>query len=261
MRDLAVITGASSGIGLEFARRLAAQHDLLLVARRAERLEELAKELRAAHGGQIDVLAVDLTDADSLAHLTERIAALPNLTLLINNAGFGYGGLFWEADLKRLQAMQALHVMAVVSLSHAALRGMVARGRGALINVASVASFTTRAGSASYGATKSWLAAFTEGLHLDLQQGKSKVQVQALCPGFTLSEFHDVMREDRRRLAPAGFWCTPQFVVEAALRALERHQVFVVPGWRYKLLVAVVTKLPLRWKHWVESRTPKRPSL
>jgi short-subunit dehydrogenase len=186
-KPLAVITGASSGIGMVFARRLAPDHDLLLVARRQDRLAALAAELTARHGSVVGVIVADLTNAADLAVVADRIAAAPNLSLLINNAGFGHRAAFWEADLNVIEDMHRLHVMAIVRLTHSALRVLVAQNRGAVINVASVAAFAQRAGSASYGATKSWLSTFTEGLYLDLKKAGSAVAVQALCPGFTHS--------------------------------------------------------------------------
>jgi hypothetical protein len=122
--------------------------------------------------------------------------------------------------------------------------------------VASVASFAQRAGSASYGATKSWLTAFSEGLYLDLKKANSAVRIQALCPGFTYSGFHDVMRADRRKSAPASFWLSAEKVVDDSLRALNRGTLFVVPGWRYKLLVGILTKLPAPLKLYMEA--PRR---
>jgi hypothetical protein len=122
--------------------------------------------------------------------------------------------------------------------------------------LASVSSFVQRPGSASYGATKSWVAAFTEGLYVDLRQAKSAVTVQALCPGFTYSAFHDVMGEDRRRIAPASYWLKAEDVVDDSLRGLARGAVFVVPGWRYKLLVAIAGALPLWLKLRLEA--PRR---
>ena len=247
-RPLAVITGASSGIGLVFARRLAADHDLLLIARRQDRLNAAAAEIQAQHGAGVEILCADLAQESDLRAVAARIAGESNLVLLVNNAGFGYRKLFWEGDLENLERMHRLHIMAIVRLSHAALGGMVARDRGAIINVSSVAAFTQRAGSASYGATKSWLSSFTEGLYLDLKKKKSAVTVQALCPGFTYSEFHDLLHEDRNHIAPPSFWLTADEVVDASLRALARRRLFVIPGWRYKLVVALLTKLPVSWR-------------
>jgi len=247
-KRVAAITGASSGIGMAFARKLASRYDLLLIGRRKDRLEALAGELTAQHECEVTVVAADLTDETALRAVAAGISGTANLALLVNNAGFGYRGAFWRADLAKIEEMHRLHVMATLKLSHAALRVLVANDHGAVINVASVAAFAQRAGSASYGATKSWLAAFTEGLYLDLRRAKSAVTVQALCPGFTYSGFHDVTAEDRHRLAPASWWLTAEHVVEASLRALDGGPIFVVPGWRYKLLLAILTKLPTRLK-------------
>jgi short-subunit dehydrogenase len=245
--SLAVITGASSGIGMVFARRLAADHDLMLIARREDRLKGLADELTAQHGTTVTVLAADLTDDADLTRVAHLIAGAPHLKLLVNNAGFGMRGAFWKADLGMLEKMHRLHVMAVVRLTHAALGVLVRENRGAVINVASVAAFAQRAGSASYGATKSWLATFTEGLYLDLKRARSAVKIQALCPGFTYSGFHDVMGEDRHAMAPKSLWLTAEQVVDDSLKALssDAGPVFVVPGWRYKLILAVLTKVPM----------------
>jgi short-subunit dehydrogenase len=243
-RKLAVITGASAGIGEVFARRLAADHDLLLVARRLDRLEALAAELAAKSGADVKVLAADLSDNEGMAAVARRIEAEPRLTLLVNNAGFGARGLFWESDLEDAERMHRLHVMATVRLCHAALRTMVPRDSGAIINVASVAAFIRRVGSSNYGATKSWMAVFTEGLYLDLNSISSNVSVQALCPGFTYSEFHDLMKVDRRTLAPATFWLTADEVVDASLRGLRKRKLFVIPSLRYRCLAALFTKMP-----------------
>jgi short-subunit dehydrogenase len=229
-----------------FARKLAPQYDLLLVARRREPLEALANELRTAHGAAVAILTADLADAAQLCNVADRLAAERHLELLVNNAGFGNRGAFWETDLAVIERMHRLHVMAVLRLTHTALRVLVAQNRGAVVNVASVAAFAHRARNAGYGATKSWLAALTEGVYLDLKRTGSAVRVQALCPGYTYSEFHDLLGEDRRRLAPASLWSTAEEVVDASLKALKKGTLFVVPGWRYRILVALFTKFP-RW--------------
>lgn len=251
-KAVAAITGASSGIGAVFARKLAAEHDLLLIARRLEKLEALAAELRGSFGSAVEILAADLAEEAGLASAAERIAAVPNLGLLVNNAGFGSRGLFWEADLAEQEQMHRLHVMATVRLSHVALGKMVAQNSGAIVNVASVAAFVHKAGSASYGATKSWMATFTEGLSLDLKSAGSAVRVQALCPGYTYSEFHDRMHLDRTKVAGGQFWLTAEFVVDESLKGLREGKLFVVPGWRYKALVGAATKLPMKARLSVE---------
>ncbi len=243
-QTLAVVTGASSGIGATFARKLAPSYDLLLVARRKEKLEQLADELRAAHKSSVEIMAADLASATDAASLAGRIASDPKLGLLVNNAGFGTLGRFWEATLASQEQMHQLHVMATVRLTHAALGNMVPRDRGAVINVASVAGFARSQGSVSYCATKSWMNIFSEGLYLELRSLGSQVSVQILCPGFTYSEFHDTMAIERDRLAAKAMWLTAEQVVEASLAGLRRGQLYVIPGWRYQLLTAVITKLP-----------------
>lgn len=243
-RTLVAITGASSGIGATFARKLAPEHDLLLIARRKNKLQQIAEELSAQYDTQVEVLEADLTKGEDVERVADRVAADPRLVLLINNAGFGAKGRFWESDLATQEDMHRLHILAPVSLTHAALRNMVPRDIGGIINVSSVSAFVRNAGSVSYGATKSWMTAFTEGLYLELQAMPSNVVVQALCPGFTYSEFHDKLSIDRRQLASSPFWLSADEVVNASLDGLHRRKLFVVPGWRYRLIVALLTTMP-----------------
>jgi short-subunit dehydrogenase len=260
-RPVAAITGASSGIGAVFARKLAAKHDLLLIARRKDRLESLAVELHSQYGSAVSVIPADLTDERDLAAAANRIAGEPRLALLVNNAGFGSRGLFWESDVTAQEEMHRLHVMATVRLTHAALRVMVEKNSGGIINVASVAAFVRRAGSVSYGSTKSWVAIFTEGLYLELKGIQSAVKVQALCPGYTYSEFHDRLNVERRTMAPLSMWLKAEDVVDASLRALPTGKLFVVPGWRYKVLVGMLSVLPARLRLVLEAGVSrKRPS-
>lgn len=247
-RTVVAITGASSGIGAAFARRLASGHDLLLIARRKDRLEQLAKELTGGYQTNVEILVADLTAEADLAAAADRIASESSLALLINNAGFGTKRRFWEAPLESQEQMHKLHIMATVRLTHAALSGMVARDLGGIINVASVSAFVRSPGTVSYSATKAWMTAFTEGLYIELQGLHSNVTVQALCPGFTYSEFHDTMGVSRYRLAGAGFWMTAEEVVDASLDGLRRRKLFVIPGWRYRILTSIFSKLPLRMR-------------
>jgi|SRR5271157_1310926 len=256
---LAAVTGASSGIGAAFARALAARgFDLILIARRKDRLEELAGELAAKHGTSSEILAADLIlDAD-LARVEDRLRAASNLELLVNNAGFGVKGTFAKSQIAGQDAMHRLHILATLRLTHAALQGMVERNAGAIINVASVAGFIVSPGALSYGSSKSWINTFTEGLRLELRAAGSPVRVQALCPGFTYSEFHDVAAMDRAKLAPPAWWFSAEAVVAASLAGLERDRVFVIPGFRYRMLVAVVTHMPRRLRRWLLVRFARR---
>jgi hypothetical protein len=248
-RPLTLVTGASAGIGAAYARRLAAQgYDLLLVARRVDRLNELAAELSRRHGVRAEPLPADLTKEAELKAVEDRIARDEHLEFLLNNAGFGASGRFYESPLEIQDAMLRLHVIATMRLSHAALRKMTVRGKGAVVNVSSVAAFIARPGSTSYGATKAWMNAFTEGLYLELKQARSPVRVQVLCPGYTLTEFHDVIGFDRKRV-PASLWTPVEKVVDTSLKGLERNKLFVVPGWRYKFIVYLLRLIPRRVLH------------
>jgi short-subunit dehydrogenase len=248
-RPLAAITGASAGIGATFARALAARgHDLILIARRAERLQTLADELAKNHRAKSEVIAADLNAAEDLDRVAKRLSSLAQLDLLVNNAGYGVGGQFAKSEYAGQEGMHLLHVMATLRLTHAVLPGMVARGSGAVINVASVAGFFTSPGAVGYGASKSWINAFTEGVWMELRGTGSPVRVQALCPGFTYSEFHDVAGMDRTRLAPKSWWYPAEQVVKESLAGLERNKVFVVPGFRYRVLVAFGSRLPRAWR-------------
>jgi len=243
-RPLALITGASAGIGAGFARRLAAEgYDLLLVARRVERLKKLAAELAGRHGVRAEPLPADLTNDAELKSVEDRIEREAGLEFLLNNAGFGLSGRFLDSPIESHLAMHRLHVLATLRLSHAALRTMTAGRRGALVNVSSVAGFIVRPGSVSYHATKAWINAFTEGLYLELKQARSPVRVQALCPGYTLTEFHDVSGSDRS-LIPAGLWTPVEQVVDASLNGLKHNKLFVVPGWRYKGIAFLLRLVP-----------------
>jgi len=257
-RPIAVVTGASSGIGAVFAQRLAPTHDLVLIARRQDRLKTLADELRARHGAAAAILPADLTDPEGLRIAAERIAAEPNLDLLINNAGFGSRGLFWKSDLAEQERLHRLHVTATLTLSHAALRNLVPKDTGGIINVASVAAFVRRRCSVSYGASKAWITAFTEVLRIELKSRGSRVRVQALCPGFTLSEFHDTMHIDRMKLAGTSMWLNSGFVVDQSLQGLAADRFLVVPGWRYKVIVSCFSKLPTPLRLAVEKAIARR---
>jgi uncharacterized protein len=257
-KPLAAITGASAGLGAVFARKLAARgYDLLLIARRGDRLSELGGELQRAHGIAAEVLAADLSAPDDVRRVAQRLAAEPRLALLVNNAGFGTKGVFVDTPIEEQERMHRVHIDALLQLTHAALGGMVARRAGGIVNVSSVAAFMRSRGSVSYCATKAWINAFTEGLYLELHAAGSPVTVQALCPGFTYTEFHDAAKMDRGTV-PKWMWLSAETVVDASLAGLDRGKLFVVPGWEYRLIVAVVSTLPAWLRVAVEEWSPHR---
>ncbi len=235
----ALITGASSGIGAAFARKLSARgYDLVLVARRKDRLEQLAREL-----GKSEVLVADLSRAEDLERVEERIKSATDLDLLVNNAGFGTKGRFMDRGVDEQERMHRVHVIATMRLTHAALDGMKSRGRGSIINVSSVGAFSATPSSISYCATKAWMNMFTTGLHIELRAARSPVRVQALCPGLTRTEFHDVMGINVEKL-PAFVWRSADYVVDASLDGLDRGKLIVIPGWGNRLLASFMQWTP-----------------
>lgn len=237
----ALVTGASAGIGEAFARALARRrHDLVLVARRRGRLESLAKELSERHGVAASVEPADLAEEAELERLTAVVAADPP-DLLVNNAGFGTLGRFAELELERELEEIRLNVVALVRLTRAALPGMLARGRGGIVNVSSLAGESPGPFTATYSATKAYVTRFSEALHEELRG--SGVTVQALLPGFTKTEFQEVAGVDRGRV-PGFAWLSAEHVAEASLAALERGDAICIPGAGYRVLGGLTAIAP-----------------
>jgi short-subunit dehydrogenase len=240
----ALVTGASAGIGEAFARRLAADGvDLVLVARRADRLEALADVLRSPVC-RVDVFAADLTDAADLERVAARVADTDQpVDLVVNNAGFGTFGTFWELPIRGELAQIDTNVSALVRLTHAALGRMVAEGRGAVLNVSSVAGNQPGPGDAVYAATKAFVTCFTEGLAEEVRN--SGVTVTALCPGLTTSEFHEVAGLTHAPSAAPGFlWMTSDEVAAEGLEAAAKGKVVHVTGLPNKVLSGLAGVTP-----------------
>jgi len=235
---LALVTGASSGIGRAIAVRLAADgSDLVVVARRRDRLEALAQELRAAHGVKVDVVVADVTDPEQLAALEERLrTGTPMVDLLVNNAGAGGQGAFAEVSLDWQDTQVRLNVLAPVRLTHAALEPMLARGHGGILNVSSIAGLQPMPGVATYAATKAYLSSFSHALHEEVR--RQGVSVTVLLPGFTRTEFHEVAGMSRS-IVPGPAWMKPDTVARAGLRAVARGRAQCVPGLGYRVLTAI----------------------
>jgi hypothetical protein len=244
-RPLAVVTGASAGIGKVFCERLAARrYDLILVARDGNRLEALRQELEQRHGIAAEVFPADLTIDTDVSLLAERLTRSSQLALLVNNAGFGTRGTLADASPAQQEAMLRLHIVAPMRLAQAALPILLKNGRGAIVNVSSVASFLYSAGNVNYCATKAYLTTFSEGLAAEV--AGTGVKVQALCPGFTQTEFHQRMKVDVAEV-PRWMWMPAERVVEISLRSLERGgPVICIPGIRYKLMVLLLRLVPRR---------------
>ena len=241
-RPLAAITGASSGIGEAFARALSRDgFDLLLVARRRPRLERLARELSETHGAAVEVLPADLTRPACLRAVETRLERETRLELLVNSAGRGEFGSLWQSPREALDTELRLNGLALLRLAHAALRPMLARRRGAVVNVSSTAGFVPCPNYAVYGATKAFVNSLSEALHEELRG--TGVRVQALCPGLTHTEIFEEAGVDVSSV-PRFLWMTPEAVVEASLAALRRNEVICVPGLGNRTLASLVRLLP-----------------
>ncbi len=236
----ALITGATAGIGREFAEQLAARgDDLVLVARDTRRLEQTAAELRDRYDVETEVLAADLTDREQLARVEARLADPDRpVDVLVNNAGFGLKGRFLDNGVEQEQAQLDVLVVAVLRLAHAALGPMAARGRGGIVNVSSVAGFLPRG---TYSAAKAYVTSFSAWAHHEY--AASGVRVMALCPGLVRTEFHQRM-EVGRDSAPGFLWLDAPDVVRAALADLEAGKAVSVPSLRYKAIVTGARLVP-----------------
>ncbi len=219
-KPVALVTGASAGLGEEFARQLSARgYALVLVARDASRLEALAKEL-----GDADVLAADLTVPAQLAAVEERARSVD---MLVNNAGFGTFGKFHELPVDAESREIQLNVVALVRLTHAAASAMAARRKGAILNVSSLAGFQAGPLNATYGATKAFVTSFTEAVHEEMKD--TGVAVTVLCPGFTHTEFQERANVPANDV-PGFMWQDPPEVVRAGLDGLAKNRALVMPG-------------------------------
>jgi uncharacterized protein len=252
-RPIALITGASAGIGLEFAKRLAERgYDVILSARRRDRLDELAARLRAEHGGiRVEVIVADLQDVDAPAAIVAETARLGmDVDLLVNNAGFGTHGRFETLPPEREQGEITVNVAALVALTHAFLPAMLERGRGGVINVASTAAFQPVPYMAVYAATKAFVRSFSEALHEEVHA--RGVRVIALCPGPTATEFFDT-----NVAAPRGPIRTVRDVVTTGLSAYDAGTPVAIDGANNKILIGFANVIPRRWATKIAGRIMK----
>ncbi len=240
-RKTALITGASTGLGAGFARHLAEEFDLVLVARNEERMRELAAELESKFKTNIVVEKADLTREEDLQKTLALVREDENLRLLINNAGFGNYGPFAEQKIEEEISQVQLNITALMRLTHAALPGMMARDAGAVINVSSMAAFQASPYSTVYGATKAFVKSFSEALREELRD--TNVFVQALCPGFTRTEFQDRAGIDTGSI-PAAVWMTPEDVARASMEAIKNGDSVCVPGIGNSAAITLANLLP-----------------
>ncbi|TSD94455.1 SDR family oxidoreductase [Skermania sp. ID1734] len=239
LRPVALVTGPTSGLGAGFAEKLASRgYDLVLVARDEQRLQELSNKLARDYGAESEILPADLASVEGRDAVAERLSK--GVQFLVNNAGFGTSGEFWEADPALLQAQLDVNVTAVMQLTRAALPPMIAAAKGSIINVASVAGLISGRGS-TYSASKAYVVAMTEGLSGGL--AGTGVRVQALCPGFVHTEFHERAGIAMESI-PKLMWLNVDQVVCTSLEDLDKGKVICVPGLQYKVITSAGRVVP-----------------
>ncbi|MGW0756810.1 SDR family NAD(P)-dependent oxidoreductase [Streptomyces sp. NPDC002814] len=250
----ALITGSTAGIGAAFARRLAADgHNLVLVARDTKRLAEQATELHDRHGIEAEVLSADLAEDTGIDAVAARLADRKNpVDLLINNAGFGNKGRYLDVSMADELKMLKVHCEAVLRLTSAAAEAMRERGRGGVINVASVAAFVPRG---TYGASKAWVVQFTQGAARDL--AGSGVRLMALAPGFVRTEFHERAGMGTDNI-PGWMWLDADKLAAAALADLARGKTLSIPDPRYKVLMGMAKVVPRGMLGGITSKTGRK---
>jgi uncharacterized protein len=254
----ALVTGASSGIGKAFAELLAEKgYGLILTARRRERLDALAAELAERHGVATRAVAADLAEPDAAATIVAALGGA-RVDLLVNNAGYGVAGSYATVPWADHQAFMQVMVMAVCDLTYRLLPGMVERGWGRVINIASVAGMVPApAGHTLYGASKAFLIRFSEAL--SAEYASRGVNVTAVCPGFTHSEFHDVLgTRDRMNKMPAVLWLDAPTVAREGYDAVMNGDSVVVNGRIYRILIWLTGVLPRRLSLWISGGAGRR---
>jgi hypothetical protein len=236
------ITGASSGIGASYAKAFAENgYNLVLLARRKDRLQALAKQLESEGSIDCEIISADLAEQEEIKKVTNHIRQIDDLDILINNAGFATIGYFADIPIEKSMRMFHTHMTATVQFTHAALQVMLKRERGAIINVSSMGAFMLTPGNVLYDATKSFLATFSENLWLEVRD--KGIKVQALCPGFTRTEFHEVgdFKNFDKSVIPDSLWMMPDEVVRLSLKALENSRnVVFIPGWKKRLVKWII---------------------
>jgi short-subunit dehydrogenase len=252
-----LITGASSGIGAALARQLAAkeQQTLVLVARRKDKLETLANELRSQHGVRVEVIGLDLEQVGAATQLISEVEKLGlSVDMLINNAGFGLNDNFGDMPLERIQGMMQLNMVALSELCHAVLPSMRERKQGRIMNIASVAAFQACPNFAVYGATKSYVLMFSEALAAE--EKKNGIKVLAVCPGATATEFHDVAGNGGTFMMK--IMDSPETVAKTALCAMKCGCPMVVTGLLNKPLPFIIRLMPRRCMTWMAGKLAAR---
>jgi uncharacterized protein len=236
IKEYAIITGASSGIGLEFANQLAEKkNNIILISRRKNELEKISKELNNKYGVNCIVYPCDLSKEQEIEKLSKYISNLKEVSYLINCAGFGYSSYFNKMNPRIVKEEINVHVLATTLLTRAALPGMIKRNKGNIINVSSIASFiTTSKSNAIYNSTKAYIRIFTETLIDEMDANNFNIHVQALCPGFTKTNF---FKHYKASFVPRIFWMRTDRVVRRSLKKIDCGSSVYIAGFKNKMIV------------------------
>lgn len=245
-RKVAIVTGATSGIGKEFAFKLAEKgYDLIVVGRREELLNDVADKLRKSYGITVDVNILDLSDTNQLDIFYDKVKEIENVEFLVNNAGLGIEGIFSNDEYKNQEKLLKVHVDASTKITHGVISNMKKNKSGYIVNVASLAGFNAFPDSLMYCSTKSYLITMSQCLAMELIA--YNIKVQALCPGFTITDFHKKLDMDVNEIKKKGImkWGTTKDVVDYSLKLLEKKmKVIAIPGLLNRILYWIVKIVP-----------------
>lgn len=243
MKGNALITGATSGLGLAYAKWFAQEgYDLIITGRRQALIEKRAEEIRTAYGCGVTVILADLAEEEGITSLLLQLKG-KEVEVLVNNAGFGLKTEFANTDIRDIQRLVFLHTMGICRITHFVLQGMKERRRGRIINISSDGAFAVVPGNVVYAASKRFIVTFTQGLHMEL--ASYGIQLQAVCPGFIDSDFHESagMHVDKTRKGIFAFH-QPEEVVQEGMRSLNKGRVICIPGRPGKMIKALGNLLP-----------------
>jgi short-subunit dehydrogenase len=245
-RQKALITGATSGIGKAFAERFAALgYDLILTGRRRQIITEVARKIKKTYRINVTVIIAELTSERGINSVITAIRKTERLSVLVNNAGYGVEGLFKSLQVREHLDMMTVHMNAPMRFMHAALPLMIAQKNGIIINVSSLGAFAPAPINGIYGGTKSFLIVLTESIHMEVR--RHGVRVQALCPGFTHTDFHGKMGVEEELNKNKGVvWMTPEWVTQISLKYLKKGKVVCIPGFNNKILYVLTRITPRR---------------
>jgi uncharacterized protein len=242
-RKTALITGATSGIGKAFAVRFASMgYDLIITGRRKGLIGAVAGEIATRYGVQVSVIIAELSEDTGVRKVIRAISGCDCLAALVNNAGFGFDGLFIERKVEEHLALANVQIAAPLRLVHAALPGMIRRRDGIIINVSSLGAWAPAPINGVYGGAKAFLNVFTESLHMEVR--RHGIRVQALCPGFTATDFHRQMGVEEELRSRRLYWMKPDDVVDISMKCLERGRVICIPGLVNRILRALMAIMP-----------------